>query len=242
VTTAADRLLVDLARETAVEVARLACERELARVNERDHLQPSCTRAARTVGSSLPRDLIVSTSLGFKSPLWPRLGRVDLAFVSGEETPVAVELKSGAGRDALAACAWDAVKLAFMLRHQQVSAAYLLAATPASDWALGLRGTEFFGASSFHTQALREPYLDWWRPGNAMAIPRAANFRRHSRRDRLLVCRSRLARPSGLSQWRQLRLIAAGGSSGSLRWKTVDLGAYLRSWLCVTRPRHYGAD
>jgi hypothetical protein len=113
--------------------------------------------------SSLPTDLIVSTSLGFKSPLWPRLGRVDLAFVSGEETPIAVELKSGAGRDALVACAWDAVKLAFMLRHQQVSAAYLLAATPASDWAVGLRGTEFFGASSFETQALREPYLDWWR-------------------------------------------------------------------------------
>jgi hypothetical protein len=163
VSTAADHLLIDVARETAVEVARLARERELAWVNERDHLQPSYTRAARRVVSSLPTDLIVSTSLGFKSPLWPRLGRVDLAFVSGEGTPIAVELKSGAGRDALAACAWDAVKLAFMLRHQQVSAAYLVAATPASDWALGLRGTEFFGASSVDTQALREPYLDWWR-------------------------------------------------------------------------------
>lgn len=158
-----DDLLNELAHETACTLGNLASARRVAPLNERDHLHPSCVQAARNIAQASETPLEATTSLRIISPLWPRLGRVDLAFVSGGAGPVVVELKCGAGRDALAACAWDAVKVAFVLRLGEASAAYLLAAAPRSDWAFPFRGTEFFASRRFETRALREPYLKWWR-------------------------------------------------------------------------------
>jgi hypothetical protein len=163
VTSAVDELVVELAHETARVIAELAAEKELAWVNERDHLQPTCARVARGSSTVARNGLAVSTSLRFTSSVWPRLGGIDLAFTSNEGPPVVVELKCGAGNDALAACAWDALKLAYLLQLGNVSAAYLLAATPVADWTFPRRGTEFFTTRAFETMSLLEPYLDWWR-------------------------------------------------------------------------------
>lgn len=97
-----DDLLTELARETASAVGNLATARRVTWLNERDHLQPSCAHAARNIAQASEAPLEATTSLRIISPLWPRLGRVDLAFVSGAAKPVVVELKCGARRDALA--------------------------------------------------------------------------------------------------------------------------------------------
>ncbi|HVS10943.1 MAG TPA: hypothetical protein VMS76_13830, partial [Planctomycetota bacterium] len=105
----------------------------------------------------------VSTSFRFQSPLWPRLGAVDLALLRSNELPIAIESKCGVGRDAFGPCAWDALKLALGLQGGAVSAGYLLAATTAADWESGHRGSELFGTREFDALELRERYLDWWR-------------------------------------------------------------------------------
>jgi hypothetical protein len=155
-----DDLIASLTRETAAGLDALAAERALGWVNERDHLQPTCAAAALRIAGE---QLTVATSLRPRSPLWPRLAAIDLVFLAGDELPVAVELKAGRGIDGIAACSWDALKLAFLLRLRQVASAYLLAATPTSDWEQELRGTEFFLSGAFTSAALRDPYLDWWR-------------------------------------------------------------------------------
>jgi hypothetical protein len=98
-----EQLIVELAHHTARGVAELAAERELAWVNERDHLQPTCTRVVRSSSTVAQSGLVVSTSLRFTSSLWPRLGGVDLALTPSDGPPVVLELKCGAGNDALAA-------------------------------------------------------------------------------------------------------------------------------------------
>jgi hypothetical protein len=110
--TAPREWLIELADETARELARRANAGRLARVNERDHLQPSCSSAALIVAKHRLPGSTVSTSFRFQSSLWPRLGMVDIALSRGDEPPTALELKCGAGRDALGPCAWDALKLA----------------------------------------------------------------------------------------------------------------------------------
>jgi hypothetical protein len=166
-----DELIAALTRETATDLEALAAERSLRWVNEPNHLQPTCAAVARRLAGER---LTVSTTLHPRSPLWPKLGRIDLAFLAGEEPPIAVELKAKAGRDGLAACAWDAVKLAFHLLLGQVATGYLIAATPTSDWERKRRGYEFFLAGTFTTAELREPYLDWWqhweRPGHGYPL------------------------------------------------------------------------
>ena len=158
-----DAVVTELAEETADRLVRVAADSGLTRINERDHLQPTCAEAARRVASRAAVRLSAQTSYRFSSALWPRLGAVDVAFVPERGAPAFVELKAGSGRNALAACAWDAVKLAFALQLGEAAAVYLLAATPASDWVTpGCRGAEFFASDAFETLALREPYIDWW--------------------------------------------------------------------------------
>ena len=136
-----DDLLTELARETASAVGNLATARRVTWLNERDHLQPSCAHAARNIAQASEAPLEATTSLRIISPLWPRLGRVDLAFVSGAAKPVVVELKCGARRDALAACAWDALKLAFVLRlgDRRAIAAHIEARRQDEDFRKRLR-------------------------------------------------------------------------------------------------------
>jgi hypothetical protein len=198
VTVAFDELMSDLAHQTADDLSRLASEHALLRLNERDHLQPICASAARRVAQHYAAPLDVRTSFRFKSDLWPRLGAVDIAFVPRDAKPAFVELKAGSGRDALTACAWDAVKLAFALQLGEASGAYLLAASPATDWnASGFRGAEFFTTCSFETGALRGPFLDWWRRWERDGYP--AGSKVPSAFNTRAVCRVPFS--VGVSEW-----------------------------------------
>jgi hypothetical protein len=168
---APEEWLIELASETARELARRANAGRLASVNERDHLQPSCSSAALTVAKRRLPGSTVSTSFRFQSSLWPRLGTVDIALLRGVEPPSALELKCGAGRDALGPCAWDALKLALGIQSRVLSAGYLLAATTTADWGSGHRGTELFGTDEFEALDLRERYVDWWRQWERLGDP-----------------------------------------------------------------------
>jgi hypothetical protein len=166
-----DDHLIELARETAADLERRAVRDGLSRVNERDHLQSSCASAARVLAATWTPPAEVSTGFRFRSELWPRLGGVDLVLLYPTEKPVAIELKCGSGRDALGPCAWDALKLCFALQIGEASAGYLLAATPASDWALRFRGAELFETATVEALVLRERFLDWWRHWERLGDP-----------------------------------------------------------------------
>jgi hypothetical protein len=165
-----DGWLVELADETARELANRANVGRLSRINERDHLQPSCSAAALIALRRIPEST-VSTSFRFRSPLWPRLGSVDIALLRADELPIALELKCGTGRDALGPCAWDALKLALGIQSRLLSAGYLVAATTAADWERGYRGSDFFETGAFEALELRERYLDWWRQWERLDDP-----------------------------------------------------------------------
>jgi len=171
-----DLWLTELATEAAAELARRAARDTLSGVNERDHLQPSCTSAARAIARTWTPLPQVSTSFGFSSPMWPRVGRVDIALLLQDEKPIAVELKCGTGRDALGPCAWDALKLAFGLQAEEISAGYLLTATTTSDWAKQFRGAELFETTTVvDTERLRERFIDWWRRWERDGYPAATS-------------------------------------------------------------------
>jgi hypothetical protein len=176
--TAAEQWLSELANETARELAGRA-RAGLHRINERDDLQPCCASVARAIAARWEPVPAVSTSFRFQSPLWPRLGGVDIAFLRGDEMPIAIELKCGSGRDALGPCAWDTLKLALGLQSGAVSAGYMLAATTAADWQSLHRGSELFGTSVVETLELRGRYLDWWRQWERLGDPLPLEVPRH---------------------------------------------------------------
>jgi hypothetical protein len=152
-----DALVVRLAERTASALEALAAARELAAVNERDHLQPACVAEAKALRrSSTTQFRLVYTE-------WPRLGGVDLAFVEPGVPPILVELKGGSGNDALGPCVWDAAKLAFALQRGDATAAYLLAAAPLESWEKPIRGGEFFDTATWTVDGLRTSFADWWR-------------------------------------------------------------------------------
>jgi hypothetical protein len=171
VTNTLDHCLTELATETAAELGRCATRDGLNGLNERDHLQPRCASVARRIARRWTPPPRVSTGFRFSSPLWPRIGRVDIALLLPDTKPVAVELKCGSGRDALGPCAWDALKLAFALQTGEISAGYLLAATPTSDWTRRSRGTELFESAVVDTLLLRERFIDWWRHWERLGDP-----------------------------------------------------------------------
>ena len=147
----------------AREIERLAEDRGLVRINERDHVGPL---ASEVIGRTHPTvaDPLVSRPQarhGLEAQ-WPRLGRIDLALGGGPHLPAFIEMKCGSGRDALAACAWDALKLAYCLEAGVSSAGLLLAATTADDWRRPVRGAEFFTDAEFSTEDLYRGYADWW--------------------------------------------------------------------------------
>lgn len=160
----ADLTLRKAAPRIARELEQLARERGRSAINERDHLGPVATDV---IGRTNPT---VAEPLGTRSQAphgldldWPRLGKIDLALGDRPYLPAFVEMKCGHGRNALAACAWDALKLAFCLDAEVTSAGFLLAAATTDDWLLGIRGAEFFTDADFSTADLHGDFADWWR-------------------------------------------------------------------------------
>jgi len=191
--TAPEEWLTELANATSRELTERANAALLGRINERDHLQPSCSSVARAIAKHWVPQSAVSTSFRFRSPLWPRLGSVDIALLSGDQPSIGIELKCGGGRDALGPCAWDALKLALGVQSRVLSAGYLLAATTAADWERGHRGSELpaRGLTQFHdARCLLCPVRPRGRPLGA------ADRSHHGDRQRA----RRVARDTGLVQ------------------------------------------
>ena len=158
-----DRLMSELVEQTARDVAVLAVANGLKKVNERDHLQPCCAAAARTLAKDWSPAPSVSTQLEVAFASWPRLGNVDVAFAWPGHLPVLLELKCGDGVNATGECVWDAAKLAFALQCGRAGDAYLLAGAPVSEWRRPIRGAEFFETGQHDSTLLRVHYGDWWR-------------------------------------------------------------------------------
>jgi hypothetical protein len=183
--TTPDQLLLHLATETAAELSVRATRDRLRRVNERDHLQPSCSYAARAVAALRVPRCELSTTVPLASPAWPRVGRFDIAFLVPKQKPIAVELKCGIGRGAIAACAWDVLKLAFALQMGVISAGYLMAATTSSEWGRRTRGAP--SSSTPGRSTLKSFVSDsstGGRCGNAMVTRQRRAFHVRSRRER----------------------------------------------------------
>jgi hypothetical protein len=153
-------LMFDMARRLAL----LAKERDLERINERDHMQACAQSSLAERAPSLLEGCASSSQRKVRFPEWPRLGNVDLTLDPPDPMPpVFFELKCGAGEDALGPCAWDLLKLAFLTRKGEATAGFLIAATTAEAWELPARGAEFFGDGNWEASELRELYGDWWR-------------------------------------------------------------------------------
>lgn len=163
-----ERAVVLGAEISAAVLESVAKERRLEWVNERDHQSKAVHRAL--AGSSNITGVTLDGARRVKWPdHWPRVGDIDLIIRTGE-LRAAIELKCGAGKDALAACVWDAVKLATALSLGDVHAAYLVAAAPAPRFVIGTRGpddiptcAEFFTApSTWGTADVRQTYRTWF--------------------------------------------------------------------------------
>ena len=157
-----DSAVLELSAEAAACLASKAIDGSLVHVNERDHLQPCFSRAAKQLGPSWDQPGAPS-SPRVRYDDWPKLGGVDLALTWSDGLIAFVELKCGAGRDTLDACGWDAVKLAFALARGKASAAYLVAGTTAENWVYPIRGTELFSSCEFEATQLRTDYSDAFR-------------------------------------------------------------------------------
>lgn len=160
---AVDSFLSAVAKATARELECAAAAMGLAKINEQRHLQPAAASAARRLAESSEPAPMVSTQYKLSFPEWPRLGGVDLTLQWEGQLPVLVELKCGAGNDALGPCVWDAAKLAFASQRGTAAAGYLLAGAPTSSWNKPIRGCEFFGSNVWEIKALRSQYADWWK-------------------------------------------------------------------------------
>jgi hypothetical protein len=170
-TTDIDALVARIATQTAVEISTRAAKLRLHYVNERDHLQPACLLAASTEAAKYSPPVVAKPGWRFQSPLWPRLGAVDIALMLSEERPIALELKCGGGRHALGPCAWDVLKIAFALQVGAISHGYLIAATRAEDWSRAFPGTELFDSATIDTRVLYERFGEWWRHWEGLGDP-----------------------------------------------------------------------
>lgn len=85
-------------------------------------------------------------------------------FRQPESAPTFLELKCGYGKDCLAFCVWDAVKLAAGLLAGNAEAGYLLAGAPRADWHRPILGAQLFESRTWQTSGrdIRGAYSRWW--------------------------------------------------------------------------------
>lgn len=140
----------------AHECARLAADRGLSYINERDHFQRCVERVLPAATSPRAKGRMrMGRSLAAKCPEWPKLGAVDVYLEEEGYPPAGIELKADSGIDALHACAWDAVKLAFLIARGDLSSGFLIAAAPAGIWRRKCLGHDLFEFKDWRAEALR---------------------------------------------------------------------------------------
>jgi hypothetical protein len=161
--------LIQLAAAVAECLEQRAAELAVSRVNEQAHLQPCCENSARGLADERALDPTAKKELICDA--WPRIGAVDIALTQPDGSRVVLELKCGAGRDALGPCVWDVAKCALAIEDEQASAAYLLAGTCVSGWNEAIRGAEFFTSATWQMVDLRQRYADWWRQWERLGDP-----------------------------------------------------------------------
>lgn len=161
---AGQRVLEQSVPLTAMALEAKAEELDLPHVNERDHLQKLSVAELLNAVYHHPQRFEIGTALKLDYPdHWPRLGNVDIVVNAQQSEPLFVELKCGAGTNALGPCAWDLLKCALALRMCSTPGAYLLAATTTADWERPIRGAELFETAKWETAVIRERYADWFR-------------------------------------------------------------------------------
>jgi hypothetical protein len=158
------RPLRDVLQGAATLLEDQASQLGLQYVNERDHLA-KCWRRALSI-RTMETDLRTAHQGERRMrdiDEWRGVGDVDSLLARGDVERAFVELKCGRGRDAAAACAWDALKMALALRVGRASEAYLVAGARMSDWLTPIRGTEFLVDGSHAAHGIRRRFADWWR-------------------------------------------------------------------------------
>lgn len=175
---AAQRLFVAAAEAAAPELTAIAARRGRSHLNEREDLEPAFRRALEALAfDSEPRPLVSHRlSHGLPTAVWPKLGRFDVSL-QWPEAMVFGELKCGVDEAALSACAWDALKCAFCLRHDIGAGMLIVAAAPLAMWRRAKLGTELFADRQWDAQEIRSRYaagfLAWERDGNKpLQVPR----------------------------------------------------------------------
>lgn len=189
---AAARLYAEACDLTAARLTELTAQRHLIRINERDHLQPVFAVALREVAAIAVPPASAAIDLDHRlKGAWPRLGRFDAGVSWGHATASFAELKAGSHEIALMACAWDALKCAFCLRHNVGIAMFLIAAAPKALWDRRSLGLELFEDAAWDARTLRERYARgfriWERDGYLpLRVPsRFATSRGHRRSFRI---------------------------------------------------------
>lgn len=155
----AEKLFATACERAGSRLTALARDRGLDYVNERDHLQPIYRKALEeTVRDVRPRPSVSLTLDHGLEPLWPALGRFDIALSFGRTATIFGELKSGREVGALSACAWDAAKCVFCLGHGVGAGMLLVAAAPAALWRTRCLGLELFDDGNWDTADVRRRY------------------------------------------------------------------------------------
>lgn len=132
-------------------------------MTESKHLQPLFRQELQVLAAmTRPRaDVSPSLRTGLKE-LWPRLGNFDISLAWRRAT-VYGELKRGEDEGTLSACAWDAAKCTFALKHGKGEAMVLVAAAPETMWRPGVLGTELLLGGEWDMTDLRERYIKGFR-------------------------------------------------------------------------------
>jgi hypothetical protein len=148
-----DQLLEDLAK--AIDAAGATFNGRGSEIKERE-LEMALETALWARGRESHRQFRVRLEKAWSG----RVGGVDLA-IDLEEGPALIELKWDP--KTLAACAWDAVKLAAALHAGEAQCAFLIAGSPVSD---GFHGNELLETADFDPIDLRHRYardFEYWK-------------------------------------------------------------------------------
>lgn len=174
----------------------------LAYLKEARHLAPTFRVALADAAAKGTPTPDVSPALGVAPlrPLWPRLGPFDASLCWGNRT-VYGELKCGPDEGTLEACAWDALKCAFALRHGFGAGMLLLAGAPKTLWDRQARGCELFDGGNWDAADLRARYVrgftSWERDGYKPCACPSSCARSEARGSRSTSTANR-----GCSRWR----------------------------------------